>query len=698
MSTIVEIVGREVLDSRGNPTVEVDVELLSGARGPGHRPERRQHRRPRGPRAARRRRALRRQGRAHRGRARQHRDRRRHRRPRRLRPAPPRRRARHPRRHRRQAPPRRQRDPRRVARGGEGRGRRSRAAAVPLRRWRQRARAAGAVHERAQRRRARRLQRRRAGVHARARRRRQLRRGAALGRRDVPRAQGAAAGARPRPPRWATKAGSRPNLPSNEEALTLLLAAIERAGYTPGDEIALALDVASTELFADGRYVLAGEGADVLADRSGRAGSSSCATATRSCRSRTACPRTTGTAGRRSPTALGARVQLVGDDLFVTNVERFAAGHRPRRRQLDPGEGEPDRHAVGDARHDVRGRSPRLHRDDVAPQRRDRGRDHRRPRRRHQLRPDQDRRARRAATASPSTTSSCASRRSSVRWRRTSARRRCPPRVDAVPEQSRREARSKAQAEAEAAAKRRTAKRDGSRAARAGRRCGWRSFLVVLVGLLFVFVYPTRTFLDQRDETNKARAQLAVLQAENARLAQESKRLSTDSEIERLARQKYGLVKPGETPVRDPPRAHRRRTAPPAHAARCRDRSVDCGAWPAAPADVAALTERLGRAPQADFDVVVRDAAGAPVVVRNAPVHPRRHADAHALLAGRSRPQPADLRLEAAGGVRGGRRPRSTMPRSAPPTTPTPPSATPRSPPTTPVLVRRAGSAARARA
>jgi cell division protein FtsL len=71
-------------------------------------------------------------------------------------------------------------------------------------------------------------------------------------------------------------------------------------------------------------------------------------------------------------------------------------------------------------------------------------------------------------------------------------------------------------------------------------------FLVVLVGLLFAFVYPTRTFLDQRAETNKARAQLEVLQAENARLARESKRLSTDSEIERLAREKYGLVKPGE--------------------------------------------------------------------------------------------------------------------------------------------------------
>ena len=73
-------------------------------------------------------------------------------------------------------------------------------------------------------------------------------------------------------------------------------------------------------------------------------------------------------------------------------------------------------------------------------------------------------------------------------------------------------------------------------------------FLVVLVGLLFAFVYPTRTFLDQRDETNKARAQLEVLQAENARLARESKRLSTDAEIERLAREKYGLVKPGERP------------------------------------------------------------------------------------------------------------------------------------------------------
>jgi enolase len=53
--------------------------------------------------------------------------------------------------------------------------------------------------------------------------------------------------------------GFAPDLPSNEEALKLLLAAIEQAGYEPGREIALGLDVAATELFASGRYELAGE-------------------------------------------------------------------------------------------------------------------------------------------------------------------------------------------------------------------------------------------------------------------------------------------------------------------------------------------------------------------------------------------------------------------------------------------------------
>lgn len=70
---------------------------------------------------------------------------------------------------------------------------------------------------------------------------------------------------------------------------------------------------------------------------------------------------------------------------------------------------------------------------------------------------------------------------------------------------------------------------------------------VVIVGLLFGFVYPTRTFLDQRADTRRARAQLELLRSENERLAREVKRLQSDGEIERRAR-RYGLVYPGERP------------------------------------------------------------------------------------------------------------------------------------------------------
>lgn len=68
---------------------------------------------------------------------------------------------------------------------------------------------------------------------------------------------------------------------------------------------------------------------------------------------------------------------------------------------------------------------------------------------------------------------------------------------------------------------------------------------VVLVGLLFAFVYPTRTFLDQRSETNHARAQLALLESQNKSLAAEAKRLQSPAEVEKRARA-YGLVKPNE--------------------------------------------------------------------------------------------------------------------------------------------------------
>ena len=149
--------------------------------------------------------------------------------------------------------------------------------------------------------------------------------GAALGRRDVPRAQGAAARPRPRRPRSATKAASRPNLPSNEEALALLLARdrARRLHARRGDRARARrrVDRALRRRPLRARR----RGRRLLGRRSGPTAWSSCATATRSCRSRTAWPRTTGTAGAALTERLGGRVQLVGDDLFVTNVERLAA-------------------------------------------------------------------------------------------------------------------------------------------------------------------------------------------------------------------------------------------------------------------------------------------------------------------------------------------------------------------------------------
>src|SRR5262249_3132927 len=54
--------------------------------------------------------------------------------------------------------------------------------------------------------------------------------------------------------------GFAPDLASNEEAITVILAAIEKAGYRPGEDLFLALDVAASEFFKDGHYVLEGEG------------------------------------------------------------------------------------------------------------------------------------------------------------------------------------------------------------------------------------------------------------------------------------------------------------------------------------------------------------------------------------------------------------------------------------------------------
>ena len=153
-------------------------------------------------------------------------------------------------------------------------------------------------------------------------------------------------------------------------------------------------------------------------------------TPTRSCRSRTRWTRTTGRVGRPSPPSIGRKIQLVGDDLFVTNTTRLQTGIEQGGRQLDPDQGQPDRLAHRDAEHRRAGDPPRLHVGDEPSVGRDRGLHDRRSRRRHELRPDQDRCTVPAATASPSTTSCCASRRTSARTPPTAAAPPSPPSTD----------------------------------------------------------------------------------------------------------------------------------------------------------------------------------------------------------------------------------------------------------------------------
>ena len=121
--------------------------------------------------------------------------------------------------------------------------------------------------------------------------------------------------------------GFAPDLASNEEALRMLVAGIEAAGYAPGEDVAIALDPATSELYRDGRGLRArARGPHARARTSWPTTGPTWSRATRSSRSRTAWTRRTGPAGRRSPSASASTVQLVGDDVFVTNTERLRRG------------------------------------------------------------------------------------------------------------------------------------------------------------------------------------------------------------------------------------------------------------------------------------------------------------------------------------------------------------------------------------
>ena len=121
--------------------------------------------------------------------------------------------------------------------------------------------------------------------------------------------------------------GVAPDLPSNEEALRLIMGAIERAGYAPGDDIAIALDPAMTELYdeAAGLYRLPGDGRDL--DSEGMVGFWADLVDRYPIVSiEDGCSEDDWDGWTLLTRTLGDRVQLVGDDLFVTNPERLRMG------------------------------------------------------------------------------------------------------------------------------------------------------------------------------------------------------------------------------------------------------------------------------------------------------------------------------------------------------------------------------------
>jgi enolase len=119
--------------------------------------------------------------------------------------------------------------------------------------------------------------------------------------------------------------GFAPNLKSAEDALAFIMSAVEAAGYRPGEQVVLALDVASTEFFKDGKYVMEGEGRTL--DSAGMV-----KLYEDLCRRFPIVSIEDGMAEddwdgwKALTTAIGGKVQLVGDDLFVTNPKRLADG------------------------------------------------------------------------------------------------------------------------------------------------------------------------------------------------------------------------------------------------------------------------------------------------------------------------------------------------------------------------------------
>ncbi len=119
--------------------------------------------------------------------------------------------------------------------------------------------------------------------------------------------------------------GFAPNLNSTRDALDFVLKSIEKAGYAPGDDIMLALDCAATEYFKNGRYVLSGEGKNLSSDEN-VAYLEALVNDYPILSIEDGCAEDDWDGWRALTQTLGHRVQLVGDDLFVTNPARLAEG------------------------------------------------------------------------------------------------------------------------------------------------------------------------------------------------------------------------------------------------------------------------------------------------------------------------------------------------------------------------------------
>lgn len=123
--------------------------------------------------------------------------------------------------------------------------------------------------------------------------------------------------------------GFAPNLVSNEQALEILIDAINSAGYKPGDDVMLSLDVAATEMYKNGKYYFSGEGVirdtDSVIDYYERLINKYPIVSIED-----GLAEDDWSGWQKLTKRLGAQIQLVGDDLFVTNPSRLAKGYEKK--------------------------------------------------------------------------------------------------------------------------------------------------------------------------------------------------------------------------------------------------------------------------------------------------------------------------------------------------------------------------------